>query len=73
LIVITGSASPELLDELYQARRSGQNAIVILAGGNTSDEEARRRAKAFGIAIIPIGSERDLDRWTRRAREARHA
>ena len=32
LIVITGSANHELLDELYQARRSGQNAILILVG-----------------------------------------
>ena len=52
LIVITGSANQELLDELYQARRSGQNSLLILAGGNTSDEEAHRRAKAFGIPVV---------------------
>src|SRR5215216_2224325 len=32
LIVITGTAGDELLNELYQARRSGQNALLILAG-----------------------------------------
>jgi uncharacterized protein (DUF58 family) len=71
LIVITGSANQELLDELYQARRSGQNSLVILAGGNTSDEEAHRRAKAFGIPVYSIASERDLNIWTRQRRESR--
>ncbi len=65
LIVITGTASDELLDELYQARRSGQNAIVILAGGNMFEAEARRRAKAFGIPVYSIATERDLNIWTR--------
>jgi uncharacterized protein (DUF58 family) len=71
LIVITGSANQELLDELYQARRSGQNSLLILAGGNTSDEEAHRRAKAFGIPVYSIASERDMNIWTRQRRESR--
>jgi uncharacterized protein (DUF58 family) len=71
LIVITGSANQELLDELYQARRSGQNSLVILAGGNPSDEEAQRRANAFGIPVYSIASERDLNIWTRQRRESR--
>ena len=73
LIVITGSANRELLDELYQARRSGQNALLILAGGHTSDEESRQRAKAFGIPVYSIASERDLNIWTRQARQSRRA
>ena len=68
LIVITGSASDELLEELYQARRSGQNAMLILAGGNTSEADARRRAKAFGIPVFPVGTERDLNLWMRETR-----
>ena len=72
LIVITGSASQELLDELYQARRAGQNVILILAGGNTSDVEAQRRAKAFGIPVYSIASERELNIWTRQSQESRH-
>jgi uncharacterized protein (DUF58 family) len=70
LIVITGSASDELLDELYQARRAGQNALLILAGVNTSGDEALRRANAFGIPVFSITSERDLNIWTQ---ELRHA
>ena len=73
LIVITGSANHELLDELYQARRSGQNAILILVGGHSSDDDARRRANAFGIPVYCIASERDLEIWTRQARVSRRA
>ncbi len=69
LIVITGSASRELLDELYQARRSGQNSVLILAGSNITDEETQQRAKFFGIPVISVATERDLNMW---AKELRH-
>lgn len=70
LIVITGAANEELLDELYQARRAGQNAILILVGVNIAGDEALRRAKAFGIPVLSIASERDLNIWMQ---ESRHA
>ena len=70
LIVITGNASDELLDELYLARRAGQNALLILAGVNTSGDETLRRANAFGIPVFSIATERDLKIWTQ---ELRHA
>lgn len=70
LIVITGTASPELLDELYQARRSGQNSVLILAGRDFPDEEVQRRAAFFGIPVVSIATERDLDIWTREAKRA---
>ncbi len=69
LIVITGSARRELLDELYQARRSGQNSLLILAGSNLTEEETRQRAKFFGIPLVSIATERDLNMW---AKEAKH-
>ena len=65
LIVITGTANIELLDELYQARRSGQNSILILAGREIPDEEAERRAGFFGIPVVSIATERDLNIWTK--------
>lgn len=71
LIVITGEASDPLLDELYQARRAGQNAIVILAGWGTSEERMRRRAKTFGIPIYSMASERDLNIWMHEMRETK--
>jgi len=74
LIVITGRLSDPLLDELYQARRAGQNALVILAGGGeTVDEAGHRRAKAFAIPVFSIATERDLNIWMRGAQETRHA
>lgn len=68
LIVITGDASDALLDELYQARRSGQNAIVILAGGSASEDATRRRATTFGIPLYSIATERDLKIWMRESK-----
>lgn len=63
LIVITGKAGDELLDDLHQARRSGQNVVVILVGGDASDAEARLRARAYGIPVFSIVSERDFRIW----------
>jgi uncharacterized protein (DUF58 family) len=63
LIVITGQAGDDLLDELYQARRGGQNTILIMTGRNVSDEAVIRRAKIFGIPVFSIATERDLKIW----------
>lgn len=73
LIVITGKLSAALLDELYQARRSGQNAVVILAGTDISEESEHRRAHTFGIPVVSVATERDLNIWTQRTGETRHA
>ena len=71
LIVITGNINDDVLDELYQARRAGQNVVLILAGRDAPEETVRRRAKAFGIACFFIASERDLSMWMRQTRESR--
>ena len=63
LIVITGKASEELINELYQARRGGQNAILIQTGPDASDEGNRQRAQTFGIPVFSIADERDLKIW----------
>jgi uncharacterized protein (DUF58 family) len=68
LIVITGDAGDDLLNELYQARRSGQNAILILAGRDISEEAIRGRAKIFDIPVYSIGTERDLKVWMQESR-----
>ena len=70
LILITGRASDELLDELYQARRWGQNAVLILAGRDASDEAIRRRAKTFGIPVFSIATESDLKIWMQESKLA---
>ncbi len=63
LIVITGNADDELMNQLYQARRGGQNAILILTGRDGTDEFSRTRARTYGIPIFSIASERDLKIW----------
>jgi uncharacterized protein (DUF58 family) len=63
LIVITGSANDALLDELYQARRAGQNALLVLAGRGIPANDIARRAGIFGIPVVPIAYEHDLDIW----------
>ncbi len=70
LIVITGGAGEDVLDELYQARRLGQNALLILVNRDISDEAIRQRAKVLGIPVFSIASERDLSLWMQ---ERRHA
>lgn len=63
LIVITGQLSDPILDELYQARRSGQNPVLILAGRDSPDASMERRAKVLGLPFIPIAVESDLRIW----------
>jgi hypothetical protein len=63
LIVITGKASEELVNELYQAQRGGLNAILVLVGMDATEETARRRAQTFGIPVFSITSEHDLNIW----------
>ena len=70
LIVITGGIEADVLNELYQARRSGQNAVLVLAGLNSTAEAARRRAETFGIPVYSIATESDLNLWTRKTKGA---
>lgn len=68
LIVITGEAGEELLDQLYQARRGGQNAILILVGRGVAGDDVRQRAKFFDIPLYSMGTERDLKIWMQESR-----
>ncbi len=68
LIVITGSLKDDLLDELYQARKSGQNPLVIVAGTDVSDEAVYRRAKILKIPTHNIAAERNLRIWMQELR-----
>lgn len=65
LLVITGQVEQDLLNELYQARRSGQNALLILAGSVAHVKEIQTRAAFFGVSVIAISRESDLDIWRR--------
>ena len=63
LLVITGLVGDDLLEELYQARRAGQNVVLILAGPSASYGDISDRAGHFGIRVVSIPNERGLDIW----------
>jgi len=63
LLVITGQVQDELLNELYLARRAGQNALLILAGKVSYVKEIQTKAAFFGVPAIAISKESDLDIW----------
>jgi uncharacterized protein (DUF58 family) len=63
LTTITGTASEELLDELYQAKRSGLNVKLILVGTVTTSKDIIHRAGYFGIPTVAMPRERNLDIW----------
>jgi uncharacterized protein (DUF58 family) len=65
LIVITGSVDDELLNELHQARRAGQNVVIIISGRAIGIHEIQTQARFFGIPVVPISTEEELERWGR--------
>jgi uncharacterized protein (DUF58 family) len=70
LIVITGSIKNELIDELYQARRNGQNPVLVVAGTDPSEEAVYRRARVLDIPVYNIATERDLKIWLQKSRRS---
>jgi uncharacterized protein (DUF58 family) len=65
LILITGSVNTALFNELYQARRAGQNAVIIISGRAIGVKDIQAKADYFGIPVIPLTVEDDLERWGR--------
>lgn len=65
LIVITGAADDNLLGELHQARRAGQNTLLVLAGPVAYSQDITHRAARFGIPVVSIASEQEMDIWRR--------
>jgi len=63
LIVITGKVDEILFDELFQTRRRGLNAVIILAGRVADWQEIQRKADLFGFPAYAFQNEGDLDLW----------
>jgi uncharacterized protein (DUF58 family) len=63
LVVITGKVDEILFDELFQARRRGLNAVIILAGRAVDWQETQRKANLFGFRAFAFQNERDMDTW----------
>jgi len=63
LTVITGSVGDGFLNELYQSRRAGLSVNLILAGTVPKAGEIAHKASFFGIPVLNIARERDMDIW----------
>jgi uncharacterized protein (DUF58 family) len=62
LLVVTGTPSEALFDELLRARRRGLQSIVFLTSPVMRYEQFEGRARGLGIPLYEIRSEQDLER-----------
>lgn len=62
-LIISGSASLELLEELHQASRAGIHCVLILCGDHPDHHLTSQRARAYGIPVHVFVWEKDLDVW----------
>jgi len=63
LILITPVVRDELFDVLFQVRREGMSAVLILAGPNPHFREIEEKARTFKFPYYAVTFERDLDMW----------
>jgi uncharacterized protein (DUF58 family) len=63
IIAITNRAADDLVDVLYRARRAGLNAELILSGVVPDARAVVQRGEHFGISVVPITRQSDLDIW----------
>lgn len=65
LTIITGNADQQLLNELFQVRKSGLNPNLILTGPVPNVRDTLHQAEIFGIPVFNIATESDMDVWRR--------
>jgi hypothetical protein len=63
VILISGFLDDDLFDVLFQARRAGLDAVLIIIGQVSNYQAIQQRAKYFGFPLYLIRNERDLDQW----------
>jgi uncharacterized protein (DUF58 family) len=63
LILISGQASEALFDQLFQVRRAGLNALLVLCGPVGGFRQVKARADHFGFPLVHLLNERDFDVW----------
>jgi uncharacterized protein (DUF58 family) len=63
LVIVTGMADEALFDALFQARRGGLDAVLILTSAAAGFEETKRRVARMGIRVYHLTREQDLDIW----------
>lgn len=63
LTVISGDANDTLLKQAYQSKRGGMNVLLILVGTVLQIEDIKYKAGFYGIPLVNIHHEGDLDIW----------
>jgi uncharacterized protein (DUF58 family) len=63
ITIISGSADDALIQELYQARKVGLSVNLILAGMIPNAKGIQHQASFFGIPVLNIAKEQDMDIW----------
>ena len=65
LVIVTGAADEALFDALFQARRGGLDAVLILTSPVVGYLETKRRLEQMGVKVYHLTREQDLDIWRR--------
>jgi hypothetical protein len=63
IAVITGEVTEPLFDQLFQAKRRGQNITLMITGHSANIKLARQQARQFGFPIYAFADEKSLDIW----------
>ena len=63
IAVITGEVTEALFDQLFQAKRRGQNITLMITGHSANIKLARQQARQFGFPIYAFADEKSLDIW----------
>lgn len=63
IVLVTGQVDEELFEELFQARRSGLDAMLVLCGRVTRFKEIENKARHFGFPIQNVLYAEDLKFW----------
>lgn len=63
LILIAGQVEGSLFDELFAAKRTGLDIVLVLCGEVTGFAEIKRRAEYYKIPVYHFFDERDLEIW----------
>jgi uncharacterized protein (DUF58 family) len=63
IILVTGSTTTELFDELVHARHSGLTPVLVLCGRQADAKNARAQARLVHIPVMTLSTEEDLKAW----------
>jgi uncharacterized protein (DUF58 family) len=71
-ILVTPIVDDELLDELFQAQRTGLGSIIVTIGAIPGFQSVKEKARYFGFPLYNIQEESDLDIWRQGERISLH-